>query len=74
MVTEKQYLEAQKIVTEYNEQIRQLELNRVNLLKIKREEKEKWCEENGGHEYFSSGGKWSSTTQMSCNYCGRTIK
>lgn len=73
MITEKEYLEAQKIVDAYKEQLRIADVMRSKLLQEEREKKYKWCEENGGHEYRSSGGKWSSATQMSCISCGKTI-
>jgi hypothetical protein len=56
--TEKEYLEAQKIVDAYKEQLRIADVMRSKLLQEEREKKYKWCEENGGHEYRSSGGKW----------------
>jgi len=73
MITEKEYLEAQKIVDAYKEQLRIADVMRSKLLQEEREKKYKWCKENGGHEYRSSSGKWSSVTQMTCISCGKTI-
>ena len=73
MITEKEYLEAQKIVDAYKEQLRIADVMRSKLLQEEREKKYKWCAENVGHEYRSSGGKLSSSTQMSCISCGKII-
>lgn len=73
MITEKEYLDAQKIVDEYKKQSNESNIIKQNRLQEKRKENEKWCSEHGGHEYRPSGGKWSSATQRSCMYCGKTI-
>lgn len=72
MITQKEYLEAEKVVAEYKEQLRITKINHNNQLNQEREKKYRWCEQNGGHEYRPSGGKWSSVTQISCIDCGKT--
>lgn len=73
MITENEYLEAQKIVDAYKEQLRIADVMRSKLLQEEREKKYKWCEENGGHEYREDTYKWGSTTRVSCISCGKTI-
>lgn len=73
MISESEYLEAQKVVDAYEEQLREEENTKRKVFQENLEKKYKECEENGGHEYRSSGGKWSSVGQMSCIDCGKTI-
>lgn len=67
MITEKEYLEAQKIVDSYKEQLNaeKVALNKARLDAQERREDE--CDEH----YFLEDGKWSST--RSCQFCGKRI-
>lgn len=73
MITETEYLKAKKIVDEYNEQQKIAFEKSRKLFQEEIEKKYLWCEKNGGHEFRSSGGKYSSATQVSCISCGKTI-
>lgn len=61
MITEKEYLEAQKIVDAYKEQLRN------ELMAEKQKERETKC----GEHYYLPRGKWQSG--MECQYCGKVI-
>ena len=67
MITEKEYLEAQKIVDEYKEQLRTAEVMRKELMIEKQREQESKCIEH----YFLPMGKWSSGVK--CQDCGKII-
>lgn len=70
MITEKTYLEAQKIVDDYKEQLRIAAITSSNSLKEAKLKREQEC---GEHYYISSGGKWSGQGQMTCQNCGKKI-
>jgi len=70
MITEKSYLEAQKIVDTYKEQLRIADVMRSNFFKEAQAKREQEC---GEHYYVSSGGKYSPQGQMTCQDCGKTV-
>lgn len=74
MITEEQYKEAKKIVEGYDEQLRIANVVRSKRLKEEQLKREEECGKSKfGHEYRSSGGKWSPQGQMTCIDCGKTI-
>lgn len=73
-ISKEEYLEAKTIVDAYNEQLRLEEKKRVDDLNEMWKKKEKWCVENGGHDYRPSGGIWSSTTERTCSFCNKKIE
>lgn len=48
------------------------EEKRVDDLNEMWKKKEKWCVENGGHDYKPSDNKWS-TTERICTFCNKKI-
>ena len=67
MKTAKEYLEAQKIVATYNEQLRIADIVRSKLMADAQKKREDEC----GEHYFTEDGKWTST--RSCQDCGKRI-
>jgi len=67
MITEKEYLEAQKIVDAYKEQLRIADVMRSKLMAEKQKEREAKC----GEHYYLPIGKWQSG--MECQDCGKVI-
>lgn len=67
MITEKTYLEAQKIVDAYNEQLRIADVMRSKLMAEAQKKREDECDDH----YFIENGKWSST--RTCQDCGKRI-
>ena len=66
MITKEQYLDAQNIVELYEEQLRQIEINRIDLLREEQLKRESEC---GDHYYigFNYG-------KRQCQDCGNIIE
>jgi len=73
MITEKQYLEAKKIVDIYNQQLEQEFIINNKQKELEQNKQEDECSKYGGHYFLESGGKWSPQGQMSCQFYGKTI-
>jgi len=66
VITEKSYLEAQKIVDAYKEQLRIADVMRINSLKEAQFKREQECRD---HYYILSNDRYSS--DMTCQDCGK---
>lgn len=61
-----------RLMKAYQDQEKRKEDFRRQSLEEERQKRIKECGENGGHHFYPTGGKYSSSTQMSCD-CGKTI-
>jgi len=74
MITEEEYNKAKDVVNDYEEQLRIDDVMRREERKKAQKKREDECGKSKfGHDYRSSGGKWSSSCQQSCVDCGKTL-
>lgn len=67
IITEEEYAEAQRIINEYQAQLKE----KREAEDIKRKEAQLKRESECKEHYYLDDGKWTST--MSCQFCGKQI-
>ena len=70
MIKSDEYLKALKTVKDYEEQEKYAKEVKAKEDKLKQQKREDEC---GEHYYLPDGGKYSSSSQRSCQFCGKTI-